>query len=128
MGEHLTQYWKDSGLGGKSLTALFLCRFSPHTATGGAIYKKGFFPQIIVRSLVWFYKNECKALDPNFMSMQDNIFFISTLENSVDNFWDQFGYISNDVEEEPSDEPKYLRKRAMQLPCTVQCGKLQAPL
>ncbi len=62
------------------------------------------------------------------MPMQDNIFFISTLENSVDNFWDQFGYISNDVEEEPSDEPKYLRKRAMQLPCTVQCGKLQAPL
>ncbi|CAB3997385.1 MORC family CW-type zinc finger 2 isoform X1 [Paramuricea clavata] len=43
-------------------------------------------------------------------------------ENSVGNFWDQFGYISNDVEEEPSDEPKYLRKRAMQLPCTVQCA------
>ncbi|XP_046840799.1 ATPase MORC2-like isoform X2 [Xenia sp. Carnegie-2017] len=44
-------------------------------------------------------------------------------ERSLDGFWKQFGYISNDVEEEPSDEPKYARKRAMQLPCTVQCVK-----
>lgn len=45
-----------------------------------------------------------------------------TIRRSLDGFWKQFGYISNDVEEEPSDEPKYARKRAMQLPCTVQCG------
>ncbi|XP_028400511.1 ATPase MORC2-like [Dendronephthya gigantea] len=43
-------------------------------------------------------------------------------EKSVDSFWDNFGYISNDIAEEPSDEAKYLRKRAMQLPCTVQCA------
>ena len=38
-------------------------------------------------------------------------------------FRENFGYVSNDIDEEASDEPKYLRKRAMQLPRSVQCGK-----
>ncbi len=38
-------------------------------------------------------------------------------------FWETFGYISNNWKDPPSDETKFLRKRLMNLPTMIQCGK-----
>lgn len=39
---------------------------------------------------------------------------------------ENFGYVSGNWKDPPSSEPKYLRKRHMQLSMTLQCGKSTA--
>ncbi|XP_013379417.1 MORC family CW-type zinc finger protein 2 isoform X1 [Lingula anatina] len=41
----------------------------------------------------------------------------------VTTFWENFGYISPNWKAPPSDDPKYLRKRAMQVSMCIQCDE-----
>uniref|UniRef100_A0A3Q3JSU9 CW-type domain-containing protein n=1 Tax=Monopterus albus TaxID=43700 RepID=A0A3Q3JSU9_MONAL len=38
-------------------------------------------------------------------------------------FWDEFGYLSASWSAPPSSEPRYKRRRAMEIPITIQCDK-----
>ncbi|XP_010772254.1 ATPase MORC2 [Notothenia coriiceps] len=38
-------------------------------------------------------------------------------------FWDEFGYLSASWSAPPSSEPRYKRRRAMEIPLTIQCDK-----
>ena len=40
---------------------------------------------------------------------------------------ENFGYISPNWKDPPSSDPKYIRKRAMQIQVTLQCGKYPEP-
>uniref|UniRef100_A0ABM0MBF8 MORC family CW-type zinc finger protein 2-like n=1 Tax=Saccoglossus kowalevskii TaxID=10224 RepID=A0ABM0MBF8_SACKO len=46
---------------------------------------------------------------------------LGIVQQGVTKFWENFGYISPLWKEPPSNDTKYLRKRAMQLPVTIQC-------
>lgn len=41
----------------------------------------------------------------------------------VHSFWEGFGYLSQSWSDEPSNESRYLRARAMHIPKVIQCGK-----
>lgn len=42
--------------------------------------------------------------------------------SGVRNFWAEFGYFTNKWTEEPSQEPKYMKKRLMKTNQWMQCG------
>ena len=44
----------------------------------------------------------------------------------VTKFWESFGYVSQNWKDPPSEDIKFVRKRAMQTPTLVQCGKLSS--
>ncbi len=46
-------------------------------------------------------------------------------QKGIVKFWDEFGYLSASWSAPPSSEPRYKRRRAMEIPLTIQCGKLQ---
>lgn len=45
-------------------------------------------------------------------------------QKGIVKFWDEFGYLSASWSAPPSSEPRYKRRRAMEIPLTIQCGKL----
>ncbi|XP_064613507.1 ATPase MORC2-like [Liolophura sinensis] len=47
----------------------------------------------------------------------------SGVAQQITKFWENFGYVSGNWKDPPSSEPKYLRKRHMQLSMTLQCDK-----
>ncbi len=51
------------------------------------------------------------------------VFFLLYLATQgVTKFWENFGYLSTNWKDPPNQDPKYIRKRAMQLQVTLQCG------
>ncbi|XP_031204946.1 ATPase MORC2B [Mastomys coucha] len=46
---------------------------------------------------------------------------IAIAQHGIIKFWDEFGYLSANWNKSPSDEPHFKRKRAMQVPTTIQC-------
>ena len=47
--------------------------------------------------------------------------------SGVRNFWAEFGYFTNKWTEEPSQEPKYMKKRLMKTNQWMQCGEYYLP-
>ncbi|XP_072164060.1 ATPase MORC2-like [Diadema setosum] len=47
---------------------------------------------------------------------------IGIVNQGVVKFWENYGYISSNWKDPPSQESKYIRKRAMQLPTMLQCN------
>lgn len=47
---------------------------------------------------------------------------IAIAQQGIVKFWDEFGYLSANWDRPPSDELHFKRKRAMQIPTTIQCG------
>lgn len=45
-------------------------------------------------------------------------------QKGIVKFWDEFGYLSAKWSAPPSPEARYKRRRAMEIPITIQCGKL----
>ncbi|XP_078682341.1 ATPase MORC2A-like isoform X2 [Branchiostoma floridae x Branchiostoma belcheri] len=48
---------------------------------------------------------------------------IGIVQQGVTKFWENFGYLSTNWKDDPSEDPKFKRKRAMQLPLTIQCDQ-----
>ncbi|KAK2166514.1 hypothetical protein LSH36_38g03000 [Paralvinella palmiformis] len=46
---------------------------------------------------------------------------IAIAQQGVTKFWENFGYISPNWRDPPSKDPKFIRKRAMQIQITLQC-------
>ncbi|XP_029296414.1 LOW QUALITY PROTEIN: ATPase MORC2 [Cottoperca gobio] len=44
-------------------------------------------------------------------------------QKGIVKFWDEFGYLSASWSAPPSSEPRYKRRRAMEMPLTIQCDK-----
>uniref|UniRef100_A0A7N8YPU4 MORC family CW-type zinc finger 2 n=1 Tax=Mastacembelus armatus TaxID=205130 RepID=A0A7N8YPU4_9TELE len=44
-------------------------------------------------------------------------------QKGIVKFWDEFGYLSASWSAPPSAEPRYKRRRAMEIPLTIQCDK-----
>ncbi|XP_056275490.1 ATPase MORC2 isoform X2 [Pseudoliparis swirei] len=44
-------------------------------------------------------------------------------QKGIVKFWDEFGYLSANWSALPSSEPRYKRRRAMEIPLTIQCDK-----
>lgn len=45
-------------------------------------------------------------------------------QRGIIKFWDEFGYLSANWNQPPSSELRYKRRRAMEIPTTIQCGEL----
>lgn len=43
-------------------------------------------------------------------------------QRGIIKFWDEFGYLSANWNQPPSSELRYKRRRAMEIPTTIQCG------
>lgn len=50
----------------------------------------------------------------------------SAAQKGIAKFWDEFGYLSASWSAAPSPEPRYKRRRAMEIPITIQCGMFSA--
>lgn len=50
---------------------------------------------------------------------------VNAAQKGIVKFWDEFGYLSASWSAPPSTELRYKRRRAMEIPLTIQCGKLQ---
>lgn len=48
--------------------------------------------------------------------------FPSTAQKGIVKFWDEFGYLSANWNAVPSNELRFRRRRAMEIPVTIQCG------
>ncbi|XP_078600196.1 ATPase MORC2-like isoform X3 [Branchiostoma floridae x Branchiostoma japonicum] len=48
---------------------------------------------------------------------------VGIAQQGVTKFWENFGYLSPNWKDDPSEDPKFKRKRAMQLPLTIQCDQ-----
>ncbi|XP_060105054.1 ATPase MORC2 [Heteronotia binoei] len=46
---------------------------------------------------------------------------IEIAQKGISKFWDDFGYLSANWNQPPSDELRYKRRRAMEIPTTIQC-------
>uniref|UniRef100_A0A8D0ANU8 MORC family CW-type zinc finger 2 n=1 Tax=Sander lucioperca TaxID=283035 RepID=A0A8D0ANU8_SANLU len=44
-------------------------------------------------------------------------------QKGIVKFWDEFGYLSASWSAPPSSEPRYRRRRGMEIPLTIQCDK-----
>ncbi|XP_034729024.1 ATPase MORC2 isoform X2 [Etheostoma cragini] len=44
-------------------------------------------------------------------------------QKGIVKFWDEFGYLSASWSAPPSSEPRYKRRRGMEIPLTIQCDK-----
>lgn len=51
-----------------------------------------------------------------------NEMFPSTAQKGIVKFWDEFGYLSANWNSVPSNELRFRRRRAMEIPVTIQCG------
>lgn len=100
MGEHLAQYWKDSNIGE------FFWGFSTSNVKTCEV-----------------------AVDRNEMFLQTGLEMRRSLrchvaQKGIVKFWDEFGYLSASWSAPPSSELRYKRRRAMEIPLTIQCGEL----
>lgn len=50
---------------------------------------------------------------------------VSIAQKGIVKFWDEFGYLSASWSSAPSADMRYKRRRAMEIPITIQCGKRQ---
>lgn len=48
--------------------------------------------------------------------------FCFPAQKGIIKFWDEFGYLSANWNQPPSSELRYKRRRAMEIPTTIQCG------
>ncbi|XP_072103913.1 ATPase MORC2 [Mobula birostris] len=48
---------------------------------------------------------------------------IGIAQKGIVKFWDEFGYLSANWNQPPSDETLYKRRRAMEIPTTIQCDQ-----
>ncbi|KAI1900524.1 hypothetical protein AGOR_G00050820 [Albula goreensis] len=48
---------------------------------------------------------------------------VSIAQKGIVKFWDEFGYLSANWNQPPSNEQRYKRRRAMEIPVTIQCDK-----
>ncbi|XP_036382795.1 ATPase MORC2 isoform X2 [Megalops cyprinoides] len=48
---------------------------------------------------------------------------VSIAQKGIVKFWDEFGYLSANWNQPPSNELRYKRRRAMEIPVTIQCDK-----
>nr|XP_015221750.1 PREDICTED: MORC family CW-type zinc finger protein 2 isoform X1 [Lepisosteus oculatus] len=48
---------------------------------------------------------------------------IAIAQKGIVKFWDEFGYLSASWSQPPSSELRYKRRRAMEIPITIQCDK-----
>ncbi|KAL4646497.1 MORC family CW-type zinc finger protein 2 isoform X1 [Arapaima gigas] len=48
---------------------------------------------------------------------------VSIAQKGIVKFWDEFGYLSANWSQPPSNELRYKRRRAMEIPVTIQCDK-----
>ncbi|MGH0139746.1 UNVERIFIED_CONTAM: hypothetical protein FKN15_028639 [Acipenser sinensis] len=48
---------------------------------------------------------------------------IGIAQKGIVKFWDEFGYLSANWNQPPSSEVRYKRRRAMEIPITIQCDK-----
>ncbi|MBN3321234.1 MORC2 protein, partial [Atractosteus spatula] len=48
---------------------------------------------------------------------------IAIAQKGIVKFWDEFGYLSASWTQPPSSEMRYKRRRAMEIPITIQCDK-----
>lgn len=55
------------------------------------------------------------------------LFLFFAAQKGIAKFWDEFGYLSAGWSSPPSSELRYKRRRAMEIPITIQCGKLHVP-
>lgn len=44
-------------------------------------------------------------------------------QRGIIKFWDEFGYLSANWNHPPSSDLRYKRRRSMEIPTTIQCGK-----
>ena len=52
--------------------------------------------------------------------------FFNAAQKGIVKFWDEFGYLSASWSAPPSSELRYKRRRAMEIPLTIQCGKFNS--
>ncbi|XP_038055650.1 ATPase MORC2-like isoform X2 [Patiria miniata] len=64
------------------------------------------------------YRHLLKAMGEHMIQYWKDINIASL---GVTKFWENFGYVSHNWKDPPSDDPKFVRKRAMQTPVLVQC-------
>lgn len=48
---------------------------------------------------------------------------VHVAQKGIVKFWDEFGYLSASWSAPPSSELRYKRRRAMEIPLTIQCGE-----
>lgn len=49
--------------------------------------------------------------------------FCLLAQRGIIKFWDEFGYLSANWNQPPSSDLRYKRRRAMEIPITIQCGE-----
>ncbi|XP_077995553.1 ATPase MORC2A-like [Glandiceps talaboti] len=64
------------------------------------------------------YRHLLKAMGEHLIQYWKDI---GIATQGVTKFWENFGYVSPSWKDPPSTDAKYLRKRAMQIPITIQC-------
>ncbi|KAM5193777.1 ATPase MORC2 isoform 1-T4 [Mantella aurantiaca] len=64
------------------------------------------------------YKHLLKAMGEHLTQYWKDI---GIAEKGIVKFWDEFGYISANWNQPPSPELRYKRRRAMEIPTTIQC-------
>ncbi|CAI9589218.1 unnamed protein product [Staurois parvus] len=64
------------------------------------------------------YKHLLKAMGEHLAQYWKDI---GIAEKGIAKFWDEFGYISANWNQPPSSELRYKRRRAMEIPTTIQC-------
>lgn len=64
------------------------------------------------------YKHLLKAMGEHLAQYWKDI---GIAEKGIAKFWDEFGYISANWKQPPSSELRYKRRRAMEIPTTIQC-------
>lgn len=97
MGEHLAQYWKDIAIGNA---------LSSPPALGSSLPEEG----KLGRARGWLL-TRCVGV-------------CLLAQRGIIKFWDEFGYLSANWNQPPSSDLRYKRRRAMEIPTTIQCGEL----
>lgn len=64
------------------------------------------------------YRHLMKAMGEHMVQYWKDL---NIAQQGVLKFWENFGYVSQRWKDPPSDDPKYVRKRAMQINVTLQC-------
>lgn len=99
----------------------------------GNIWRSTGRTQILVSFLGGFTTSSVKtckvAVDRNKMFLQTGLemrrsLLVHVAQKGIVKFWDEFGYLSASWSAPPSSELRYKRRRAMEIPLTIQCGEL----
>lgn len=104
MGEHLAQYWKDIAIGNGPMLLASTLPF--------------LFPPTLVM-LSWPERVDSESRD---WCPTQGMDVCLLAQRGIIKFWDEFGYLSANWNQPPSSELRYKRRRAMEIPTTIQCG------